>query len=345
MTSAEYKKAYKAAQADSVKILANTRRELLKVFKEAGELASQAVANATADGLSDLTSNAWIAIEAQLQEGANLVSQATVDLTASSISSAYGNFAAVDEDAVMDAVALSGTDVITRTGFRSLTAAVNLELLTATANRVYEDGYTFSDRVWKTFDLQSRPVGVNGDYQYRIKNLILTGQAQGRDVVDIAKDIQLYISDGKDAVFTAGRYGKLVPGTGEYKARISGTVDWRALRLARSELYASLQEGQIANGLANPSCRDQYNWVKNRGNPTDPDGSRNASGTRCIDLDTGSPYTYSQIKAFGYQHPNCMCYREPVLMDQRDFVADLKAWSPGSGPEYLDTWYRTVYSL
>ena len=343
MTKSEYEKAYQQAQADSVKLLASTRKALLKTFKEAGALAAQAVADTTAAGLSDLTSSAWMEIESQLRYGADLVSQATADLTPTLVSEAYGRFAAVDEDALTDAIELAGTDVITRAGYRALTAAVNVELLAATANRIYADGYTFSDRIWKTFDLSGNPVGVNGDYQYRIKNLILTGQAQGRDTVDIAKDIMKYISEGKDAVFTPGRYGRLIPGTAEYKARISGTVDWRALRIVRSEMYSSLQTGQIAQGLITPS-NDGYDWVKNSGNPIDPDGSRNASGMRCIDIADGSPYTYDEISSFGYQHPNCSCYIRQRLIDQREFVEDLKGWIPGNGPEYLDTWYRTIYA-
>ncbi len=322
ITQREYAKAYKTAQSASVKLLNSTRNELLTVFQEAGDLAAQAVIDAQAAGFSDLTSSAWSTINQQLQAGADLVSQATEELTPALVSEAYGNFAAVDEDALMDAVSLAGkSDVITAAGVRSLTAAVNIELLAATANRVYTDGYTFSERIWKTFDLSGAPIGVNGDYQYRIKNLILTGQAQGRDAVDIAKDIQVYITDGKSAVFTAGRYGQLIPGTGEYKNRISGTVDWRALRLARSELYASLQMGQIADGLLNPGS-DGYDWVKNAGNPIDPDGSRNASGRRCIDIANGSPYTYDQIQSFGYQHPNC--YAEGTEVYTSDGWKDFK---------------------
>lgn len=343
MDAKTYAKQIKQAQAASVKLLASTRKTLLSTFEEAGALAAQAVADSTAAGLSDLTSSAWMAIESQLQAGANLVSQATEDLTPELISKAYGNFAAVDENAIMSAVELAGNTTITSAGIRSLTAAVNVELLAATANRVYADGYTFSERIWKTFDLQGKPIGINGDYQYRIKNLILTGQAQGRDAVDIAKDIQLYISQGKDAVFTAGRYGKLLPGTAEYKARISGTVDWRALRLARTELYTSLQMGQIAAGSINPGATGLYYWRKNAGNPIDPSGDRNASGRRCIDLSTGGPYEQGTITQWVPNHPNCSCRIEPELMNQSDFIAALKTFQPGDG-SFLDSWYRTVYS-
>ncbi len=170
MTQREYAKAYKSAQSASVKLLNSTRNELLTVFQEAGDLAAQAVIDAQAAGFSDLTSSAWSTINQQLQAGADLVSQATEELTPALVSEAYGNFAAVDEDALMDAVSLAGkSDVITAAGVRSLTAAVNIELLAATANRVYTDGYTFSERIWKTFDLSGAPIGVNGDYQYRIK--------------------------------------------------------------------------------------------------------------------------------------------------------------------------------
>lgn len=342
MTKAEYIKAYREAGKLAGKITVEARKAILQAYKEAAEMAAGQVAITEASGLSDLTSMSWRQIENQLRAGADLVSSQLEKLVPTSISEAYGNYLDVDAQYIGEAAVKAGQDAITGEGVRNLGASVNYQLLQIQATRSFSDGYTFSERIWNLFDPDTGlPIGVNGDYQYRIKNIILSGQAQGRDAVKIAEDIQVYVLKGKEAVFTPGRYGRLVPGTREYARRISRTVDWRALRLVRSEMNASLQQAGIFEGAVNPAALDLYDWVKSAGNPVDIDGSRNASGKRCIDLQREGPYKTEDVP--GYQHSNCSCQVVPVLMNQREFVNDLKGWVPGAGPAYLDEWYNTVY--
>ena len=91
------------------------------------------------------------------------------------------------------------------------------------------------------------------------------------------------------------RYGKLERGTAEYARRIPRSVDYRALRIVRSELYASLKEVGIENGKANPSALDKFDWVMQSG--------RADWDCDCPDLAAGSPYTAAQFPA--QPHPNC----------------------------------------
>lgn len=342
MTQKEYQAAFRAARQQSAQIIMQVRRELKKVYTEASALVSAEVARVETAGLSDLTSNAWKQINDQLQAAADIISSKVEEVTPLSISKAYKGYLDADTEYIMDAVKQAGNDYITEAGLRNMGVGVDFRLLQAQATRVLQDGYTFSERVWNIFDGDGKPIGVNGDYQYRIKNLILTGQAQGRDNIKIAKDIQVYVSKGKDAVFKPGRYGKLIPGTAQYKARISGTVDWRSLRLVRSEMNMSLQEAGRLEGTLNPAALNLFNWRKQKGNPIDPVNNNNAnSGLRCIDLEANGPYKEDEIPL--YPHSNCGCSVEPVLMDQKQFVADLKEWTPGSGG-YLDDWYFSQYN-
>ena len=342
MTQREYIAAYRAANTESARLVNSTARIIKQVYIDAAEQTADVVRRSTEAGLSDLTSSTWNSIRAQLQEGADQISQSIVNETPIMIERGYQNYANVDEEYIGDAIIASGNNTISRPGIRNIVVGVNDRLVAATATRTYSDGFTFSERVWKTFNLQGRPNGVNGDYQYRIRNLILTGQAQGRDPVAIAEDITLYALRNSDAVFREGRYGRLVPGTGEFRRRISRNVDWRALRIVRSEMNASLQAAGVLEGAVNPAATGMYDWVKTIGNPIDPDGARNASGLRCIDLDRNSPYAAEDVP--DYQHSNCSCHVRPRLMDQREFVDDLRNWTPGSGPEYLDSWFRNTYS-
>lgn len=347
MTQAEYIRNYRLAHAKNGRLVVRTQKELQKVFQEAAKLASDQVRKTTAAGLSDLTSTAWEQINRQLLLGADLIAEATEEVIPIRIGEAYQNLLNVDTKYIMDAVDVAGVSEITRKGIQNMGIAVNINLLNIQANRIYSDGYTFSDRVWSPItylakdEITQLPTSVHGDYQFRMKNLILTGQAQGRDVIDIAEDLDEYVIKGKDYVFKPARYGKLVPGTGQYKKRITKRIDWRALRLIRSEMNNSLQEAGIEEGILNPAATGLYDWVKTIGNPIDEDGSRNSSGLRCIDLDRLSPYTESEIPS--YQHSNCSCSVRPRLMNQKDFVSDLASWVPGRGPEYLDKWYTEQY--
>ena len=343
MTNAEYTKLYLKTRSLNGKISLQTIKILDKAFKEAADLAAAQVLKTEAAGLSSLTSESWKQIERQLRAGADLISRASEKEIPLSVTKAYKNYLKIDDKYIIDAAKEAGQTAITKGGIQNMGIAVNFNLLQDQATRLYSDGYTFSERIWNLFDKKTGlPTGINGDYQYRIKNLILTGNAQGRDNIDIAKDIQVYVAKGKDAVFKEGRYGKLIPGTGEYKKRISGAVDWRALRLVRSEMNASIQNAGILQGELNPAALDSYNWIKNAGNPIDIDGSNNASGLRCIDLEEANPYKKDDVPS--YQHANCSCIVEPNLMNQEEFVNDLEEWEPGEGGNsYLDKWYETQY--
>ena len=121
----------------------------------------------------------------------------------------------------------------------------------------------------------------------------------------------------------------------EFAKRIPRNVDYRAMRIVRSELYASLKETGLESGRANPSALDAYDWVMQSG--------RADWDCDCPDLARNSPYTYAQFPA--QPHPNCGCYSVARLMDTNDFVADLKRWSNGEDVPYIDDWKAKYYDF
>lgn len=342
MRKAEYRRLYRQARSKAGILVLRSKKELIKSYKEAGAITGTALKSITLEDLNEPTNPAWDTINNSLVLGGALISEKTQLLIPEKTEQAYSNYGVIDTDYVMDAVKTAGNTIITYSGMESLTKSISDTIIRNQGSRLSVDGRTLSERIWDLFDLQGRPVGVNGDYQYRIKNIIQAGLNQGRDAIDIAKDIQVYVSRGKVAVFNPGRYGRLVQGTPEYVNRISGTVDWRALRLVRSEMHMALQQASKADGIINPACLDLYDWKKTSGNPLDPFSNRNSSGLRCIDLEDGNPYQLENVP--DYQHSNCSCSVVPVLMDQRQFVEDLRGWVLGDGPPYMDNWYRTVYT-
>jgi hypothetical protein len=323
MTKAEYEKLYRQARREFPLYLRDTMRQLEKVYREAAKQAAARVAKSTLAGHAALTTESWDAITRELEKGAALIRAALEKETPELIRKSIYVTSDIQTDYLKDAVLLAGaTDRIGIAAIDTIYRSVNDLLVRSLVTRVWQDGYKFSDRVWK----------VGSNYTEQIKLVISSGLAQGRDPVKIARDIQVYTRDGK--ISLVNRYGPtLERGTKEFMKRIGNRIDSRALRLVRSELYASLQDASKEQGHINPGCTDMYDWVMESG--------RQHWDCECPELADGSPYEYSQVP--GFPHPHCRCMVVPRLRSNREFQADLKAWVNGESVDYLDRWENEVY--
>lgn len=323
MTKDEYARLYRQARKSFPKLTHEAMTELKRIYIKAGKLAAAEVRKAELAGLSDLTIKSWQNISRQLEEGARLITAKLEAKIYDTSMLGVSKTSAINEEYLIDAFENVETFKITQTGIKNLFISVNNRVVSSIASRVYQDGYTFSERIWNA--------GL--DYQKQIKDVITTGLAQNRDLIKIAKDLQVYIADGKIAL--AKRYGKLKRGTSVFMRRIGNKVDYRALRLVRSELYQSLQIASIEQGRTNPACTKMYDWVLSSG--------RQHWNCACEDIAGSSPYILQDVP--GYPHPNCACSVRPKLMDSREFIADLKRWANYEPVEYLDKWYRQDYQF
>jgi len=298
-------------------------QELAKTYEEAGRLAAAQVRKAVLAGNAELTIGSWAQIERQLRLSAYDIREGIETQVFKTVNMATRKTNIINEKYLFDAIDFQQAgQPLTKSGIENLFISVNKDVIQSMVNRVWQNGYTFDARIWESAL----------DYQNQIKRVVSSGLAQGRDVVKIAKDIQIYIKDGKTKLVK--RYGELKRGTSAFVRRIGDKVDWRALRVVRSELYASLQEASVRQGLVNPAVMDKYEWVLNSG--------RQHWGCACPDNQAGSPYKYSEIP--GYPHPNCQCQIRPVLMDSNEFKSDLKSWVNGESVGYIDQWYFNQYS-
>ena len=127
------------------------------------------------------------------------------------------------------------------------------------------------------------------------------------------------------------RYGELERGTKKFIRRIPKNIDWRAIRLARSELYASIQESSRIQGHENPAIKT-YVWNLTAGAVHE---------CICPDLAANSPYRENEVP--DYPHSNCLCYITYQIRSRNEFVTDLKNWGDGLIIPYIDTWYHSVY--
>lgn len=318
MTSAEFNALYIEARDRLPGLTRETMKQILDAYITAGKLASSAVKGAQLLGRSDLTIESWQAIEAQLAAGAQNIMAAINDGVYSAVANSTEFTSGINERYINEAVISAGAGgSITTAGVAAVYRSINDTVIASIANRIYSDGYAFSTRVWRA--------GLS--YQEQIRRVLLAGLAQGRDPIKLAEDLSVYIRDGKIALVQ--RYGKLVRGTGSLIKRISNRVDWRALRLVVSELYAGLQDAARLQGHANPAGLDVYDWILERG--------RQDWDCACPDIASGSPYRYEAVP--GYPHPRCRCRIVVRLRPHREFVDDLKKWVNFESVDYLDEWY------
>jgi hypothetical protein len=324
MTAREFEAALRAARLTYPKLTRQALANMLKAYEEAGRLAAEKILTAEIMDYSHITVESWTQIQRALEDGANLIREELGLQVRSTINRGTAITAEAHTAYIMDAVeAADAGSRITEVGIRNVFSIVNAKVLRSTLNRVFTDGYSFSQRVWQ----------VGTQYQNDIKNLISAGLAQGRDVIDIAKDLSGYLRKGKP--WLVNQYGPdLIRGTKEFLARIGDRVDARALRLIRSELYMSLQEASKDQGHLAPSCTDMYDWVLQ--------GARQSWDCDCPDLAAGGPYKYEEVP--DYPHPNCCCEIRPVLRDRAEFIDDLTRWVAGDDVSYLDNWGKNIYS-
>ena len=324
-SAADYARRYRAARAEAARMGTASRKKLVEVYIKASEEAAKVVADGLERGLSSLTVERWQVLAVKLLDAADLVAQGTEDVARALVGQAAPLFPEIDADFLYSSARFTGADRrITREGLGRLVAGLNSRVLESMTTRLWSDGYTFSERIWGQ-------AGIKGDWLEKIKLTVSAGIAQGRDPVKIAKDIQVYTADGKIAL--GQRWGTLERGTAEFAKRIPGRLDWRAQRLVRSELGASLQDAAVLGGEANPATTGEYDWVLQLG--------RQHWGCDCEDLAAGGPYTAETIPT--YPHPSCGCHPEPHLREMGAFLSDLKSWAHGEKVDYLDAWHEGVY--
>ena len=294
-------------------------KELAKVYEEAAGKVAAIVLSTDLKNLSEITSGAWRQIQHQLELEAAKLRDAVKIQAINTIERGGSLYSSVHEDYLFELIDKT-YGKITEAGIVNMFEAINPKLVRSMLNRVYTTGYTFSDRIWR----------VGEDMQIQIKNVISVSLSMNRDVIDIARDITTYVKSGRRGL--AKRYGDLIKGSKEWAQRIRKDVDYNALRLVRSELYMSLQDAAVMTGEMNPGCTQEYDWKRNTSEDWNCD---------CPDLEAGGPYTADEIP--DYPHPSCSCTIIPRLMDQNEFLADVKKWSKGEDVDYMDTWYNTKY--
>lgn len=332
MTQAEFYAAQKAARNKWLEISLGIEKELSRIYIDAANEVADKIKTLEANRKgSNLTSKSLKQLEKTLRDTGQRIAQGTENITIDSINKTVNINNEPHIQYINDAIDISQTNKISATTIQQMYATVNTRIVELTYSRIWEDGYIFSDRIWGNyFPAQGKTMlGLAYWWQKNIKDVVLTGFAQNRDVLQIAKDIQVYAAKGKIKLMK--RYGELVRGTAAFANRIPKKIDWRALRIARSELYNSIQEQAKLQGQFNPAVQE-YRWNLTSGAEHD---------CICPDLAADSPYREGEVP--DYPHVGCLCYITHVIKSRDEFVQDIIDWGKGAVIPYLENWYTSVY--
>lgn len=195
-------------------------------------------------------------------------------------------------------------------------------LLEVAEQYLYGDGATLSGRIWK-IDREARD-GIN--------TVLLNGIQKGDSAWNIAKDLQQYLGAGEDCPrWTSTRlYGRTKSeiAKGDTTGLLRGDacdgsgVSYNALRLARTEI-------QKIHNLATDRMMVQQPWVEQEQIHL---SAAHPEPDECDDLISGGQdgkgiYSVGEIEL--PVHPNCLCYKTAVLMDQSQFTGQLNGWLKG----------------
>ncbi len=316
MTSAEYSQAYIRARRQWPNLSRRAMIELRRTYRAAARLAAAAVRDSTRAGLSSITSFQYSQLQRQLMAGVNQINVVLAGQIHTVVRTGFQTYAKIETRYLIDSVRRAGAvTAIPPVLIRQFYTGLNERLVEDIVRRVFANGYSFSTRVWN----------AAMDFNTQINQVVSTGVAMNRDVLSIARDINVYVRDGKLRLME--RYGSLIRGQSDFIRRIHLKVDYRALRLVRSELTASLQNASVQAGEANPAGLHLYDWVR---------VNNEEWGCVCPELEENSPYRTESVP--GYPHSNCMCQVRPRLMNNNVFVADLQRWVAGADVPYIGDW-------
>jgi len=328
----EMRKAYKAATsavADELKkaVLTNKSDLTIGSLKSILEqlaiknktIAQQITMNAAIDNKINYHVPNWAEVKRALSAAAESIRAKLEVVIPGTVGKGLNVLSGINEDYLIDITGLTAGK-ITKTGLSNMFVMVNDYLLSSMVTRIWSDGYGYSTRVWN----------VGQIYQDDIRRIIMSGLAQGRDIIKIAGDLNAYVASGKQTLIK--RYGPLIRGTAAFRRRIRQNIFYPSLRLIRSELYASLQDSAAWMGRINPACTGLYDWIRNISEVFNCNCPANAAG---------SPYTYQTIPS--YDHPNCACTIQARIRGTTEFKADIIKWVETGQSSYLNDWYNNYY--
>lgn len=181
---------------------------------------------------------------------------------------------------------------------------------------IYKDGKGLSQRIWNT---------VNNNCE-AINEVVASCMAQQLSAVEMSKVLQSFMNPNwKGTDWDRAKIKDLLgPGYAAWNKNLS----YEALRLARTTITHSATLAMKESAKANPYLNKAI-WH-----------SVHAIGRTCSQCKERDGQVYS-ISKLPFDHPNGLCWNEPVLdVSLDDMANELSDWVQGQPNEKLDTWWR-----
>lgn len=179
---------------------------------------------------------------------------------------------------------------------------------------MYKDGMDLSKRIWNITQQSGK----------QIEEIIYSGIAQGTNAVDLAKLLQEHVNPLSRKVWDNGKIKELL---GDGYAWANKQIEYNALRLARTSIAHTFTLSNKLSAQKNPFV-EKMRWH-----------SVFAHGRTCSICKErdGKEYT---IKDLPFDHPNGMCWEEPIYDKSLDLYAkELRDWVDGKPNDILDNWF------
>jgi len=195
-------------------------------------------------------------------------------------------------------------------------------LLNAASEHLYGDALNLSARVWK----------IDRDAQDGINSVLLNGISKGDSAWDIAQQLEQFLGANEDCPrWTSTRlYGRtktqIAQGdTTGLRSRPcdSSGVSYKALRLARTEI-------QKAHALATDRILAAQPWVEKEKIHL---SAAHPETDICDTVVQGGEKGEGVYEVGTVElplHPECLCYKTAVLMDEKEFTSKLRGWLNGT---------------
>jgi hypothetical protein len=245
MTESEYLTLYSQARSKTALVSLRAQAQIRSIFLKASRQTTDKLREALNPGKRELSESEWLSIRSELAD--KTITDGITSTTMAAIIAGTGLYVAINAKYLKDV--LPSNNRVSATGINKLASVQKQKAIDSLKQRTYGTGKTFSTRVWDAKSV----------YDDTIKMIVQEGIRIGRDPAKIAKDITVYTADGREAL--AKRWASLERGASEWTKRLPKNIDWRAVRLVRSELQATLQREEVLAGETNPGATQEYQWV------------------------------------------------------------------------------------
>lgn len=177
------------------------------------------------------------AVERTLRKEADKINVSLNALMKSGVEQAYTFGTRPSDEYLLQAFTKAGVNILNLTTLQRGFGDINTAAVEAFWAKT-RHGMILSDRIWDQSQLAREG----------IQNLIQTGIEQGRDVVEVARDLVAYVKDG--AMTLAEDYPNMMA---RMDIRVPEDLCYEALRLARTEYSMAYQEGTYSRVRMSPA--------------------------------------------------------------------------------------------